>query len=1401
MACVAGLWLGLGWWSGLAASTFPEVQIRADPAAGVILSWPGGDDFILEETLQLAPGTLWRPVVRPMTRQGDRWTVQLAFRNAARFYRLRQPAQEMGATNAAIAFGLSLPPGTQAIAGQPFTVEVRASFNHLLTAASYRLSASGDAALVLTGRNRAPQRANLLASVPHSLGSEEEAMWLNEGDSLEVLLGGGAWPLDGVLPGEQVLLQTLELKPLQAGDVTLSLRGAAAVTTWWARDGVHFDQVTINPDSAQLVLPVKAGEWSEVGPQWGALRTDPATEVLMKDPPPSSIGQTGVTSLSLTAFSPTPVIQPDANRQGTVDAADLVFVRHRLGGDPADPDIATADVRRDGRVDLLDLIAVRNRMPAPPQPRLNEIALDPGTGQAFWIELKEWAPTEMWTDTLELRNGAGQVLLPTGLFVPLWFGGLVQFVFDGEGEMEWVGGMSSPTGRRIHLPPSAVSFNPTNDECRLYFQGELVDSVRWGGGPELPTALNLIRSPTPAGGSIGVDSLEPGRWVRYATPSPAAENGPPAPTSHFPYPGGAVLSQSDTVFVWHDPRHAVLAYELEVDQRGDFVQPMGKAIARGTAHQLVGGLPPGHYYWRVRASVGSLRSGWSTVADFDVVDVSLPGGAIQPQSLHGATGANNIILWFAQNTVQRPHKDSMMICLECKSDSGQHAWNREHVTAAAKGTPSTSCAHDTAYTDIALAATVSAYYGEYLTQDEISFAVNGDPADGPEYDLGHGVYTSISIDDALSAALAPMPIIGKQSNFATAGPAAAWKDIQGLLDEQIPICALFEVRKSAIVTDFDVIGPVLIIGYSESYVNATRHLLVKDGYLSAGYGLVDWGKVISSSLWYPADPPGASAKVKEGDDRIFQDSDGDGVSDFDEQVRFGTSASKADTDGDGVEDDTEIWSYVFGKGTVPRTPDPDGDGLRAERDGDTDGDGCRDGEEDRNRDGTWYKTVMAQIPGLAASWQQTGETDPFADEPFKLTVEGPKRLAPKKTETVYFTLKNGADKSQAEAEIEVKLLTPELGGLGLFRVDHLTLTTDIGGRDKVEFTASTNEGTARIRATYKPCQQPKKAVVKEWEVDIRGSPRIFLVQTEARLSGPIQYRPYTVSFRVWPTAPDDPFIGYGSNEAFKDPRQQVLRGHFYSPSTNRPGLYLDAVSIPRVDGAVLRIDDIDVPERRWERTSEQSEPKKWEIVLNQAGEFTFPRVLFAEASGREFKTPLIGWRECSVSGDRYRERASLTQPEEDCLLLSFDHLTHAYEFFYGDGDQDGRDTVWTWQTSPHTGVSFIPITGLPGMAMASGAQLGAKWGNQWYREAGGSFGFWSNFQYDKNFAQFSPAAPWKIEGCPGNLQSYVRALGPMTLEPFVYQFVFQRDYLAPELKALDEEQVEPYVYEIMLRSE
>ncbi|HHX15787.1 MAG TPA: hypothetical protein GX724_06460 [Fibrobacter sp.] len=93
--------------------------------------------------------------------------------------------------------------------------------------------------------------------------------------------------------------------------------------------------------------------------------------------------------------------------------------------------------------------------------------------------------------------------------------------------------------------------------------------------------------------------------------------------------------------------------------------------------------------------------------------------------------------------------------------------------------------------------------------------------------------------------------------------------------------------------------------------------------------------------------PPTFVSARATDTRLFTDSDGDGMIDFDEEERFGTSSISVDTDGDGIEDKQEIFDYAACQDlyNVDNLADIDGDGMDAQLDIDSDGDGFCDLQE------------------------------------------------------------------------------------------------------------------------------------------------------------------------------------------------------------------------------------------------------------------------------------------------------------------------------------------------------------------------------------------------------------------------------------------------------------------------
>ncbi len=218
------------------------------------------------------------------------------------------------------------------------------------------------------------------------------------------------------------------------------------------------------------------------------------------------------------------------------------------------------------------------------------------------------------------------------------------------------------------------------------------------------------------------------------------------------------------------------------------------------------------------------------------------------------------------------------------------------------------------------------FYGGNITQDEIVFGVQfkeDEPLLSPFINNGAD---SVRVDKALKFALNTDKIIRYEGS-------PSFQTVKREIDA----------------------GRLILAGIYE-------HALVIHGYAgdSANYGFLyafgDNNGSKTNSAW--TDSPiefyylmeELPTSVRMTDYRVHYDSDGDGLVNFDEEVRFKTDPFNADTDGDGIEDKKEIYSYAYNPtgGTsnlikLQRSSDKNKNGIRAELDPDDNGDGILDG--------------------------------------------------------------------------------------------------------------------------------------------------------------------------------------------------------------------------------------------------------------------------------------------------------------------------------------------------------------------------------------------------------------------------------------------------------------------------
>ncbi len=193
---------------------------------------------------------------------------------------------------------------------------------------------------------------------------------------------------------------------------------------------------------------------------------------------------------------------------------------------------------------------------------------------------------------------------------------------------------------------------------------------------------------------------------------------------------------------------------------------------------------------------------------------------------------------------------------------------------------------------------------------------------------------------------------------------------------------------------------------------------------------------------------------------FLTDADGDDVSDFDEIERFHTNPNHPDSDADGVPDKKDIESgvyeiehpYGYAWNPVYGNPgrDYDADGRPPELDPDSDNGGCKDGEEDSDRDG--YHTSP-----------ETGNFDETDD--FCGSLQGVLSYRNDYWGSAQSISKRGVN--QGVIQVRVK---PEPGSPGMFVDDSSTFRYRSFGRTEIDYGTCTiwARGTASGSGRFVP---------------------------------------------------------------------------------------------------------------------------------------------------------------------------------------------------------------------------------------------------------------------------------------------------------------------------------------------
>jgi len=334
-------------------------------------------------------------------------------------------------------------------------------------------------------------------------------------------------------------------------------------------------------------------------------------------------------------------------------------------------------------------------------------------------------------------------------------------------------------------------------------------------------------------------------------------------------------------------------YFLQVDNKIDFGSPEIETETKDVVFASKDPLPDGTYYWRVKA----YQWLWTGVATFTIFTVSSTSEDKDLEVPH-----------------YRQHKDTKMLCLDCCDQTGEHAWNDKHKVG--------SCKHDDSYCAVACIAMITRFYKGFLNQDRIAYKEHGGGV-GPEFDLGHGYGIRYDrLKDILSWALSGAKIDTPEYLL-------SFSDVMKYINAGRPI-----------------------IRASEGLRRGRGHTTIIDGYTKTGQmvhvidPLTDTENIVRyASIYYNTIGvwiPRASAKGLIQERSVWDDSDRDGIVDFDETVRFkigsvSLNPKNPDSDGDGYKDIEEVAYYTFASSKhshdkLKYKPDPNRNGIPMELD-------------------------------------------------------------------------------------------------------------------------------------------------------------------------------------------------------------------------------------------------------------------------------------------------------------------------------------------------------------------------------------------------------------------------------------------------------------------------------------
>jgi len=644
---------------------------------------------------------------------------------------------------------------------------------------------------------------------------------------------------------------------------------------------------------------------------------------------------------------------------------------------------------------------------------LNEVMPRPAAGQPQWVELHRERVNYTLYLPIILRNGSGAFLatsaagvlpqaaadpdisgwqisnqsggnytIPTAL-PPVPSNAYVLILFDGLGpgpdDYDFSDGRAT-----LHTPPGLSNiFNSSVDQAALYTDAThnaqtIRDFVAYGG------AANAA-----ADDAIAAGLWQAGWWVELYLGTGAAEEGASVPTNQSIglYPGHTNRSPDDWAFYqeadltpgaanpvpraeWSTVSNGTTmasdgfalgwpfvpgaAYQLQIDNDQGFGSPVVDTTLDQPYYAPTTPPPAGSYWWRVRASTGlGQYAAWSTPLQITVIPVVTSYAAQDAAIAQRVDSVNAVnITWLRQR------KDTRLLCLDGDNEgnpttnTSEEAWDAIH--------PDAIYTHGRNNCVRASIAMIVTHYGGNLSQDRLAYRLfenGGSPIEdigeknNPLRDLGHDRTTLVCGNTGSNGgALLAWALGINVADYTYSYSKPTFAQVQGWIDAGRPV-----MRFNS--------GHQTVLGGYRTLGDGTQQIRLFDPWSGT-----TWENYSTLNITCYYVPPAAAPNVRSDEPGIWTDSDGDGIMDWDEQVRFHTQSAAQDTDSDWVKDKQDIREYVFDSAGAYslRGADSDGDTRRKEVDPDNDADGAVDGCEDSNYNGK-YESGLGESDNFNAA--------------------------------------------------------------------------------------------------------------------------------------------------------------------------------------------------------------------------------------------------------------------------------------------------------------------------------------------------------------------------------------------------------------------------------------------------